>query len=47
MCELLARNEIILAACAVPAERETLWTGISENVINFYRRRAAVLAVAA
>lgn len=31
---------------AAPVEPETLWTGISENVTTFYRRRAAVLAVA-
>ena len=31
---------------AAPVEPETLWTGISESVITFYRRRAAVLAAA-
>lgn len=31
---------------AAPVAQETLWTGISESVITFYRRRAAVLAAA-
>ncbi|WP_300907716.1 amidoligase family protein [uncultured Desulfovibrio sp.] len=31
---------------AAPVAPETLWTGISESVITFYRRRAAVLAAA-
>ena len=35
----------LMAHAAAPGTRaENLWTGISESVIRFYRRRAAVLA---
>lgn len=34
----------LMARPAAPAREETLWSGISESVVRFYQRRAAVLA---